>query len=184
MVLDQRLDIRRPKRLFARIRDTIVGSAPFALAKIPVISWNILYTIYQLVMVQRGAVDYILQGLDGHEFIPRSAISISYLANVSGCLANVLRHPSCSVLDRERSVANIFPWEQTLHARDFLPLPFLIVKTLLSSGRLPKQFSVDRQLPSATVFSHYRKRSSPWRVCFQFFTDERKHRIGRTYVAP
>lgn len=32
------------------------------------------------------------QGLHGHEFIPRSAISICYLANVSGCLANVFRH--------------------------------------------------------------------------------------------
>lgn len=31
---------------------------------------------------------------DGHEFIPPSAISISYLANVSSCLADVRLDPS------------------------------------------------------------------------------------------
>lgn len=51
-----------------------------------VISWNISTPEVN------WKTDYILQGLYGHEFIPQSAISICYLANVSGCLANVLRH--------------------------------------------------------------------------------------------
>jgi len=38
----------------------------------------------------KRARERILQYPDGHEFIPSSAISISYLANVSSCLADVL----------------------------------------------------------------------------------------------
>lgn len=67
--------------------------------------------------------DYILQGLYGHEFIPRSAISIFYLANVSGCLANVLRHPFRLVRHRDR--CKDLPMRIALHARDSVSSPHL-----------------------------------------------------------
>lgn len=68
--------------------------------------------------------DYILQGLYGHEFIPRSAISIFYLANVSGCLANVLRHPFRLVRHRDR--CKDLPMRIALHARDSVSSPHLV----------------------------------------------------------
>lgn len=66
--------------------DTIPASCGSATRNMVVISWNISTPEVN------WKTDYILQGLYGHEFIPQSAISICYLVNVSGCLANVLRH--------------------------------------------------------------------------------------------
>lgn len=83
---------------------------------------------------------YPAEGLHGHEFIPRSAISISYLANVSGCLANVLRHPSCLARGQDRR-GDVPLGIDTARSR-FRFVSFLVVKGLafLSAfpGRLPK----------------------------------------------
>ena len=87
--------------------------------------------------VNVSRADYILQRLHGHEFIPPSAISIFYLANVSGCLANVLRHPFRLVRHRE-SVAKMFPWEPTLHTLEVLfPFFSLVDKSRCRAFSLP-----------------------------------------------
>lgn len=105
--------------MFARIGDTRFREVfPFAsvrLAKIPVISWKYVHARGETLAkrerdaereesrdgrVERGCKGRLYPAMElyGHEFIPRSAISISYPANVSSCLANVLRHPFRSAL--------------------------------------------------------------------------------------
>lgn len=73
--------------------------------------------------------NYTLQGFYGHEFIPRSAISIFYLANVSGCLVNVLRHPFRLVHYRDR--CKDLPMRIALHARDFVSSRHLVEEIII-----------------------------------------------------